>query len=105
MVELFEKGKISPKKSLYDALLVCLKLRNNKLRCVVEYRALNCIKKKRKTPLPRSDDMFDRLGVASEFLKLGLRIVFYQIRVRPAEFENTAFITNYAPFDYLVIPI
>ena len=60
-------GKIRPSKSPYGASLFSVKQDKGKLRRVVDYRALNRLTKKNKAPIPRSDEMFDRLGVARIF--------------------------------------
>jgi hypothetical protein len=75
------------------------------LRGVVDYRALNRIKKRNNTPLPRSDEMFDRLGGAVVFSKLDLKTGFHQIQLRPEDIEKTAFNTKYGQFEYLVMPM
>ena len=65
------------------------------LRTVVDYLALNRITKKNNAPLPRTDEMFHRLGHARIFSKLDLKTGFHQIRVRPEDIEKTAFNTKY----------
>lgn len=76
-----------------------------KLRAVVDYRGLNRITKRNSTPLPRCDEMFDRLGPAQFFSKLDLKTGFHQIRVRREDVEKTAFKTRYGQFEYLVLPM
>ena len=82
-----------------------MKNNDNPLRGVVDYRALNRITKRNNAPLPRSDEVFDRLGGATVFSKLNLKTKFYQIRVRRDDIEKTAFITKYGQFEYLVMPM
>ena len=102
---LIRKKKIRPSKSPYGAPLFFVKEKNNRLRGVVDYRALNRITKKNSTPLPRSDEMFDRLGEATVFSKMDLKTGFHQIRVKPEDIEKTAFNTKYGQFEYLVMPM
>ena len=71
----------------------------------MDYRALNRITKRNNAPLPRSDEMFDRLGGARYFSKLDLKTGFHQIRVKPEYIEKTAFNTKYGQFEYLVMPM
>ena len=75
------------------------------LRAVVDYRALNRLTKRNHSPLPRTDEMFDRLGKARVFSKLDLKTGFHQIRVRPKDIEKNAFNTKYGQFEYLVLPM
>lgn len=102
--ELLRKGKIRRSKSPYGSSLFIVK-ELDKLRCVVDYRALNRIRKKNSSPLPRCDEMFDRLGKATVFSKLDLKTGFHQIRVREEDIEKTAFKTRYGHFEYLVMPM
>ena len=89
MEKLLRQEKIRPSKSPYGASLFFVK-EKDKLRGVVDYRALNRITKKNNSPLPRSDEMFVRLGGAKVFSKLDLKTGFHQIRVRPEDVEKTA---------------
>jgi hypothetical protein len=67
VVDLMKKGKIRPSRSPYGAPLFFVKGGDKPLRGVVDYRALNRITKRNNAPLPRSDEMFDRLGGARVF--------------------------------------
>ena len=79
--------------------------KNGKLRGVVDYIAPNRLTKKNNAPIPRSDEMFDRLGGAKICSKLDLKTGFHQIRLRPEDVEKTAFNTKYGQFKYLVMPM
>ena len=82
-----------------------MKDKEKPLRSFVDYRAFNRITKRSNAPLPRSDEMFDRLEGAMVFSKLDLKTGFHQIRVRPDDIETTAFNTKYGQFEYLVMPM
>ncbi|MEM7375746.1 MAG: reverse transcriptase family protein [Bacteroidota bacterium] len=101
---LLSSGKIRPSRSPYGAPLFFVKSKDS-LRGVVDYRALNRITKKNNTPLPRTDEMFDRIGGARVFSKMDLKTGFHQIRVKPRDIEKTAFNTKYGQFEYLVMPM
>lgn len=66
LVDLLKKKKIRRSKSPFGASLFFVKDKG-KLRAVVDYRALNRMTKRNNAPLPRPDEMFDRLGDASFF--------------------------------------
>ena len=104
VVDLLRKGKIRRSKSPYGAYLFFVK-NKGALRAVVDYRALNRLTKRNRSPLPRTDEMFDRLGEARVFSKIDLKTGFHQIRVRPEDIEKTAFNTKYGQFEYLVMPM
>lgn len=104
LIDLLNKGKIRPNRSLYGAPLFFVK-QKGKLRGVIDYRALNSIRKPNNTPIPRTDEMFDRLGRAVYFSKLDLKSGFQQIRVAPEDVEKTAFNTKYGHYEFLVMPM
>jgi len=101
---LLKSGKIRRSKSPYGAPLFFVK-EGDKLRGVVDYRALNRITKRNNAPIPRSDEMFDRIGGAKFFSRLDLKTGFHQIRVRDIDVEKTAFNTKYGQFEFLVMPM
>lgn len=104
VVDLIRNGKIRRSKFPIGASLFFVKHKGS-LRGVVDYRALNRITKRNNAPLPRADEMFDRLGEARVFSKLDLKTGFHQIRVKPEDIEKTAFNTKYGQFEYLVMPM
>lgn len=61
VVENLKKGKIRQRKSPFGESLFLMK-EKDKLHAVVDYRALNRLTKRKKFPLPRLDEMFDRLA-------------------------------------------
>ena len=94
VINLLKKGKIRRSRSPYGASLFFVK-HKGKLRAVVDYRALKRLTKRNNTPLPRTDEMFDRLGEATVFSKIYLKTGFHQIRLKPEDVEKTAFNTKY----------
>ena len=60
--ELFAKGYIRQSKSPYGAPVLFVEKKDGKLRLYVDYRALNKVTVKNSYPLPRIDDLFDRIA-------------------------------------------
>ena len=61
LAELMQKGFITESKSPYGAPVLFVKKKDGTLRMCIDYRALNKITIKNKYPLPRIDELLDRL--------------------------------------------
>ena len=103
--DLIAKGLIRPSKSSYGAPVLLTKKKDGGWRFCVDYRALNAITVKNKYPLPRIDELFDRLQGAKYFSKIDLRSGYWQIKVWPGDVHKTAFRTRYGSFEWLVLPM
>jgi hypothetical protein len=79
--ELLEKGFIHPNSSLWGAPVIFVPEKDDTQRLCVDYRARNEVTIKNKYPLPRIDDMFDRLRGACMFFKIDLRSGYHQLKI------------------------
>jgi len=74
-------------------------------RAVTDYRLLNDQTVKNRYPLPRADQLFDKLSRAKYFSKIDLRTGFYQILIAEKDRHKTAFVTSQGLFEYNVLPM
>lgn len=103
--DLLSKGLIRPSKSPYGAPVLLTRKKDGGWRFCIDYRALNAITVKNKYPLPRIDELFDRLEGAKYFSKLDMRSGYWQIKMHEADIEKTSFRSRYGSFEWLVLPM
>ncbi|GBG90894.1 hypothetical protein CBR_g51402 [Chara braunii] len=102
--DLLAKGWIRPSSSLYGAPVLFVRKKNKDLRLCIDYRKLNAQTVKNAGPLPRIDDLLERLGGAKYFSKLDLKSGYHQISIRPNDRYKTAFKTWYGHLEWVVMP-
>ena len=72
---------------------------------VLDYRALNTLTVKNKYPLPRIEDLLDRVSGHKWFSGLDLASGYWQIRINDADVPKTAFRTPMGSFAWKVLPM
>ena len=104
LTELLQHGFIQPSKSPFGAPVLFVRKKDGSMRLCVDYRALNDLTIKNRYPLPRVDELFDRLQGARYFTKIDLRSGYHQIRIAAEDVPKTAFRTRYGHYEFLVLP-
>ena len=102
--DLLTSGFIRPSVSPYGPPILFVPKKDGRWRMCVDYRALNKQTIKDKFPLPRIDELLERLGKAKVFTALDLASGYQQIGVEPDSIEKTAFRTSRGHFEFLVMP-
>ena len=102
---LLERKLIQPSQSPYGAPVLFVEKKDGGLRMRVDYRALNNVTVKDKFPIPRVDDLLDRLNGAKVFSSLDLQSGYHQIRIAEGDVSKTAFRTHMGLFEYKVLPL
>ncbi|GBG67671.1 hypothetical protein CBR_g801 [Chara braunii] len=101
--ELLEKGWIRPSSSPFGAPVLFVPKKEGELRMCIDYRGLNAITVMNVEPLPRIDDLLDRVQGAKYFSKIDFS-GYHQIEVHPDDQYKTAFRTRYGHYEFIVMP-
>ena len=101
--KLLAHGHIQPSQSPFGSPVLFVKKKNGEMRMCVDYRALNNITIKNSYPLPRIDELLNRLTGARYFSKIDLQQGYHQLRVAPEDVHKTAFRTRYGSYEFLVM--
>lgn len=104
LTELLDKGFIRVSSSSAGAPVLFVRKPGGGLRFCVDYRRLNEITKKDRTPLPLITETLRQLSKAAWFTKLDVNAAFYKIRVKEGDEWKTAFRTRYGLYEWLVTP-
>ncbi|GBG86706.1 hypothetical protein CBR_g41770 [Chara braunii] len=102
--ELTEKGWIRPSTSHYGSPVLFVPKKGGTLRMCIDYRGLNAITVKNAEPLPRIDDLLDRVKGCKYYSKIDLKSGYHQIAIRPEDQHKTAFQTRYGLYEFVVVP-
>jgi hypothetical protein len=86
---LLEKGLIRPRVSPWGAPVLSAQNKDGGLRMRLKYRALIWLTMKDKCPIPRVNELFDRLHDAKHFSNNDLRSGYHHIRVRVSDLSKT----------------
>ena len=103
VASLLEKGYIQPNNSPYGHPVLFVKRKNGNLRMCIDYKSLNQQTVKSRYPLPRIDDLFDRLQGAQVFSSIDLQSAYYQVRLKPDDVPKTAFTTPMGLYEFKVL--
>ncbi|KAJ1167473.1 hypothetical protein NDU88_007864 [Pleurodeles waltl] len=74
------------------------------LRFCVDYRGLNAVTRTDAHPIPRADELIDRLGAAKFLSTFDLTSGYWQIALSPRAKERSAFSTPEGHFQFKVMP-
>ena len=99
-----ESGLIVESNSPFASPVVLVGKKNESWRFCVDYRKLNATTKLTSYPLPRMDDLFDKLSGVKYFSKLDLVMGFHQIPMSKESQEMIAFTTTDGTFEFTRMP-
>jgi hypothetical protein len=80
--KLLEQGFVRPSASPWGSPVLFVEKKYGTKRICIDYRMLNSMTIKNKYPLPRIEDLLDRLKKAKFFSKIDLRSGYHQMKIR-----------------------
>ena len=102
--EMHQNKIIRPSKSAWASPVVLVRKPDGSIRFCVDYRKLNSVTKKDVYPLPRMDDILERLAGKKMFTTLDMASGYWQIEIDEKDKEKTAFICSAGLYEYNVMP-
>ena len=102
--ELLDKGWIRPSSSPWGSPVLFVPKKDGTWRMCIDYRALNKVTVRNSWPLPRIEDLLDKLAKAKVFTSLDLAQGYHQFAVAESDIPKTAFKTHTGLFEYTVLP-
>ena len=102
--DLLALGMIQPSLSPWASGIVMVKKKSGELRFCCDFRPLNEVTIKDAYPLPRIDESLSRLGKAKIYTSIDLAWAFWQIPVRKADRQKTAFACELGLFEWRRMP-
>ncbi|KAK1914304.1 hypothetical protein P3342_007550 [Pyrenophora teres f. teres] len=99
-----EKGWIRVSRSPAGAPVLFVRKPGGGLRFCVDYRKLNEITKKDRTPLPLITETLQMMAKAVWYTKLDVSAAFHKIRIKEGDEWKTAFRTRFGSFEWQVTP-
>ncbi|KAJ9515655.1 hypothetical protein QJQ45_002706 [Haematococcus lacustris] len=101
--DLLAKGMIEPSSSPYAAPVLFGQKKSGELRMCTDCWLLNKTSLRDRYPLPRIDDLFDKLSGCKVFSSLDLQAGYHQIRITPEDVPKMAFRTPEGHFQFKVL--
>ena len=99
--ELEKMGVIRPSNSPWAAPIVCARRQDGSIRLAIDYRSINCASLPATLhPIPRMDDLVDRLSGAKYFAVLDAKCGYHQMPLNKEESELTAFVVPWAQYEF-----
>nr|XP_024655059.1 uncharacterized protein LOC112430808 [Maylandia zebra] len=104
LAEMLRMGVIEESHSAWCSPIVLVAKKDGSIRFCVDYRRVNEVSRFDAYPMPRVDELLDRLGTARFFTTLDLTKGYWQIPLSAEAREKTAFSTPYGLYQFVTLP-
>ena len=101
---MLKAGVIEPSTSPWTSPIVPVRKKDGGTRVCIDYRKLNTVTEEDRYPMPRIEEMLEKLGKAEFISTLDLSKGYYQVAVKKEDQPKTAFITPSGKFQFKRMP-
>ncbi len=101
---MLDLGVIEESHSDWASPIMLVPKTDGSVRFCVDYRKVNDMSKFDAYPMPRVDELLDRLGAACFYSTLDLTKGYWQIPLSPLSKEKTAFTTPFGLHQFVTLP-
>ena len=102
--EMLNAGIIEESNSEWASPIVLVRKKDKSLRLCVGYRRLNAVSEMEPYPMPRIEDLLDRLGRARFLTTLDLAKGYWQVKMKKSARDKTTFVTPYGLYQFTRMP-
>jgi hypothetical protein len=102
--EMLELGIIEESQSSWASPIILVDKPDGTFRFVVDYRKVNNVSEIDAFPLPRIDDLIDRIGDAKYITKIDISKAYWQVNLTERSKEISAFTTPWGIYNFKVLP-
>jgi len=102
--EMLANHVVRPSSSPWSSPVVIINKKDGTPRFCVDYRKLNLITECDVYPLPRIDDLIDKLAGSQYFTTFDLKAGYWQVSIAEQDKKKTVFVTTDGLFEFNVLP-
>ncbi|CAM4683018.1 unnamed protein product, partial [Caretta caretta] len=102
--DMLQMGVISPSESAWASPVVLVPKPDGEIRFWVDYRKLNAVTRPDNYPMPRTDELLEKLGQAQFISTLDLTKGYWQVPLDESAKERSAFTTHLGLYEFNVLP-
>lgn len=103
--EMLEAGIIEYPCSEWSSPMVVVRIKDGSLRICVDYRHLNSITRVDSYPMPRINELIERLGKADFITTINLTKGNWQVPVAAEDRPKTVFATPFGLWQFIIMPL
>ena len=101
---MLKDGHIVPSKSPWSSPLLLIDKNDALIRLCVDYRKLNDITQSDGYPIPRIDEIIQKLGDSNYLSRVDFSKGFWQCELHEQSRAKSAFITPFGQYEFTVMP-